>query len=135
MVIAFLVGLLFGAGLMISQMVDPAKVIGFLNVTGQWDPSLIFVLAGAVIVFGAGYSLIVLRMRKPLIASHFDLPTSKKIDLPLVLGAAVFGVGWGLVGICPGPALTNLASGAMPILLFVVAMLGGMFFANQLKNK
>ncbi|CAG9000833.1 MAG: hypothetical protein CENE_02840 [Candidatus Celerinatantimonas neptuna] len=135
MVIAWLAGLLFGAGLMISQMVNPALVLGFLNVTGHWDPTLIFVMIGAILVFGCGYWLLVRRMKRPLLARHFEIPTRRDIDWKLMIGAALFGIGWGLVGICPGPAITSIASGATPVLLFVVAMLGGMYLANQINKR
>lgn len=135
MVIAWLAGLLFGAGLIISQMVNPALVLGFLNVTGDWDPTLIFVMVGALLVFGCGYWLLVRRMKHPVLARHFDIPSRRDIDWRLILGAAVFGIGWGLVGICPGPAITSIASGSTPVLLFVIAMLGGMYLANQMNKR
>jgi uncharacterized membrane protein YedE/YeeE len=122
-------GVLFGAGLTLSQMVDPAKVLGFLDFAGiadgTWDPSLAFVMAGALAVSAVGYRL-VFRRAAPLMAAHFTLPTRKDIDARLVAGAAVFGVGWGLAGYCPGPAVAALAFGNAEVLAFVVAMLVGM---------
>ncbi|MFM2484258.1 DUF6691 family protein [Celerinatantimonas yamalensis] len=134
MVIAWLVGLLFGAGLVISQMVDPQRVIGFLHVTHDWDPTLLFVMGGALVVFSTGYWVLVRRMKKPLLALHFELPTRRDFDWQLIVGAALFGVGWGLVGICPGPAITSISSAATPLLLFVIAMLSGMWLANQVRR-
>ena len=118
-------GLLFGLGLIVSQMINPAKVIGFLDVSGDWDPSLAFVMAAAVPVAAVGYA-IAARRRSPLCAPHFLSPTQRRIDRPLVIGAILFGVGWGLVGYCPGPALTALTLGGGQTALFVATMLMGM---------
>lgn len=134
MVIAWVSGILFGLGLLISQMVDPARVLGFLTINSHWDPTLVFVMLGALIVFGLGYWIFIRRMKQPLLAKHFELPTAKSIDLRLLFGAALFGVGWGLVGICPGPAITSIASGAWPLLTFVLAMLAGMYLGNQIRR-
>ena len=126
---ALLSGLLFGAGLALSQMVDPNKVLGFLDVAGMpagaWDPSLAFVMIGALAVTAPGYWL-VLRRKAPFAAASFQLPTRKDIDAPLVGGAAVFGIGWGLAGYCPGPAIASLAFGRLESAVFVLAMLAGM---------
>jgi len=122
---ALAAGLLFGLGLSLSGMLDPARVRGFLDVAGAWDPSLVFVLGGAVSVSALGYALS-RRFRRPALAETFDLPTARRIDPPLVLGAALFGVGWGLSGFCPGPALAGLSTGAAPVLVFAAAMLTGM---------
>jgi len=119
-------GLLFGAGLTVSQMVDPGKVIGFLDVAGAWDPSLAFVLGGAVVVWGSVFAL-TRRMRAPLFAAAFAIPKRSDIDARLVGGAALFGIGWGLVGYCPGPAVSSLALGRWEPAVFVAAMLVGMF--------
>jgi uncharacterized protein len=118
-------GLLFGLGLSLSGMLDPARVRGFLDVAGAWDPSLVFVLGGAVSVSALGYALS-RRLPRPALAASFDLPTARRIDAPLVAGAALFGVGWGLAGFCPGPAVAALSTGAAPVLVFVAAMLAGM---------
>src|SRR5688572_5025139 len=127
--VPLIAGLLFGAGLTVSQMVDPAKVQGFLDFAGiadgTWDPSLALVMAGALAVTALGYRL-ALRRTAPLMAPRFALPTRKDIDVPLVAGAAIFGVGWGLAGYCPGPAVASLAFGNAEALAFVVAMLVGM---------
>lgn len=122
---AALAGLLFGVGLALSGMLDPARVRGFLDVTGAWDPTLAFVLAGAVMASGLGTAL-ARSLRRPLLAERFDWPTRTRIDGPLVLGAVLFGIGWGLSGFCPGPAVAALSGGARPVIVFVAAMLGGM---------
>ncbi len=122
---AFAAGALFALGLGISRMTQPAKVIGFLDVTGRWDPTLAFVMLGAVAVHFVLYRL-VRKLRAPLFAERFDVPTRRDITLRLVFGAALFGVGWDLSGQCPGPALTNLATGAPTALVFVGAMALGM---------
>lgn len=128
-VFSILAGMIFGAGLTISDMVNPARVLNFLDITGRWDPTLIFVMAGGLAVTALGYR-IVFRRRAPLLGDKFNLPTQKQIDLPLVGGAAIFGVGWGLAGICPGPALTDLFTLQPKIIMFVAAMLIGMIVAN-----
>jgi uncharacterized membrane protein YedE/YeeE len=126
---ALLSGLLFGAGLVVSQMVDPTKVQHFLDfagvVSGAWDPSLAFVMGGALAVTAPGYWF-VLRRKAPLAAPSFQVPTRTDIDPKLLAGAAVFGIGWGLAGYCPGPAIAALAFGRLEAAVFVVAMLGGM---------
>lgn len=123
-------GSLFGAGLAISGMIDPAKVIGFLDIAGVWDPSLAFVMLGGVAVTAIGYRL-VLRRDRPMFEPGFIHPTRRDIDPPLVLGAGLFGIGWGLAGYCPGPALAGLGFGRTETLGFVAAMLLGMFVARQ----
>ena len=132
--VALLAGLLFGAGLALSGMIDPRRVLGFLDVAGAWDPTLAFVLAGAVGVSALGYR-VARRMGHPLCAPRFDLPTRTGVDARLLVGAALFGVGWGLSGFCPGPALA-----ALPLLLpkgalFVAAMLAGMALHRALPAK
>ncbi|MGE0668037.1 MAG: DUF6691 family protein [Sphingomonadales bacterium] len=121
---ALLCGLLFGVGLAVSGMVNPAKVLGFLDITGRWDPSLIFVMAGGVVVFAIGFRLAT-RRAGPLFAAKFEIPTRRDIDSKLVAGAALFGIGWGLAGFCPGPALTGLAFGMTEVYVFVAAMVAG----------
>lgn len=123
----FLSGLLFGLGLTVSAMVNPAKVVGFLDLFGNWDPSLALVMAGGLAVTLPAFQLILKRDR-PLLESRFFLPTSKDIDRKLIGGAVLFGVGWGIAGLCPGPALTSLVTLNSSIGLFVVAMIGGMVF-------
>jgi uncharacterized membrane protein YedE/YeeE len=121
----FLVGLVFGFGLLLSGMTDPAKVIGFLNVTGVWDPSLAFVMGGAVLLSFFAFR-ISRNWSSSLLGRVIILSDSKYIDAKLVLGSALFGIGWGLSGFCPGPAITSLASGEIKSFIFVAAMMIGM---------
>ncbi|WP_037075650.1 YeeE/YedE family protein [Rhizobium sp. PDO1-076] len=123
-------GTLFGFGLSLSGMLDPSRVQGFLDVFGAWDPSLMFVLGGAVLVAMIGM-LLVKTMARPLLAGCFHMPGKTKIDLPLIIGSAIFGVGWGLGGLCPGPAIAALPMGYGAIVLFVVAMLAGMVIHDR----
>jgi len=125
MFVALFSGLLFGLGLVVSGMANPAKVIGFLDVAGDWDPTLAFVLGGALLVTIPAFRLILARTR-PVLAEEFDLPKKKSLDVRLLGGSALFGVGWGLGGFCPGPAVTALASGLAPVFVFVAAMVAGM---------
>lgn len=125
MVAALVAGTLFGLGLAVSEMVNPAKVIGFLDVAGDWDPTLAFVLGGALLVAFPAFRLI-LKQRRPVFAREFELPTKKHVDARLLGGAALFGTGWGLSGFCPGPAVTAMASGLSSVLVFVAAMVAGM---------
>ncbi len=125
MLTSFLIGLLFGLGLIVSQMINPAKVIGFLDVAGSWDPSLAFVMGGALVVTGVGYKLLN-RRKRPLLVIDFIIPDKTQLDARLIGGAAIFGVGWGLVGLCPGPALAALGTGATDAVIFCVAMIVGM---------
>ncbi|AYO83085.1 DUF6691 family protein [Methylobacterium brachiatum] len=122
---AFSVGLLFGLGLLVSGMADPAKVLAFLDVTGRWDPSLALVMAGAVAVSAAGYRLARWRGR-PVLAPKLDVPARRDLDGRLIAGAAFFGLGWGLAGLCPGPALTILTVAPAEAVTFVAAMVAGM---------
>jgi uncharacterized protein len=129
----FLIGLLFGIGLVLAGMSNPAKVLNFLDVTaisqGGWDGSLALVMAGGVGVAAIGYR-IVFKRREPVFSSDFHVPKSRTIDAPLVIGAVLFGLGWGLIGLCPGPAFTALASGKPGAFVFMAAMLAGMFVAR-----
>jgi len=122
----FLVGLVFGIGLILSGMTDPAKVIGFLDLTGLWDPSLALVMGGAIAVGFIAFSMAKKRTVN-FLGGMLYLPTSSSIDKPLVIGAILFGAGWGLAGFCPGPALVSLAAGQFKAAFFVVFMVGGMF--------
>ncbi len=122
---SFACGLVFGTGLLISGMTDTMKVLGFLDIFGAWDATLAFVMAGAVAITSIGYAL-ARRRGAPVFAAQNLWPTRKNIDTPLVIGATLFGIGWGLVGLCPGPALVNLASLSFPVIAFVVAMAAGM---------
>lgn len=124
-VIAALVGLVFGLGLILSGMADPAKVLGFLDLAGRWDPSLAFVMAGAIAVATPAFA-IARRRERSLTGAPMQLPTSQLIDRRLVLGSVAFGIGWGLAGFCPGPALVALGAGLGPAAVFVAAMLAGM---------
>ena len=126
-----LLGLLFGVGLVVSGMSDPAKVLNFLDFFGNWDPSLAFVMGGAVLVAAVGYRLVTQRQR-PVLAESFSLPTRKDIDSRLVVGAAIFGIGWGLGGFCPGPALTSLGLGSSGVLVFLPFMFAGLWLARLL---
>lgn len=122
--LTLLAGLLFGAGLALSGMTDPSRVIGFLDLTGEWDPTLAFVMGGALLVFSAGYFFF---RRKCQLPGNESDPVSKK----LILGAVLFGVGWGLGGFCPGPAIANLAALRTEALIFVPMMAVGMFLAQR----
>jgi uncharacterized protein len=127
-------GLLFGLGLIVSDMVDPAKVLGFLDVGGSWDPSLALVMVGAIAVGTIGFAL-AHRRRHSLLGAPMHLPAAREIDRPLVLGSALFGAGWGLVGLCPAPAVTAAAMGQPKALLFVLAMLAGMGIYEFLERR
>jgi uncharacterized protein len=122
---AFVAGALFAVGLAASGMTKPAKVIGFLDIFGQWDASLLFVMLGAIAVHFVAFRVI-MRRPVPLFDTKFHLPTRKDIDVRLVLGAAVFGIGWGLGGFCPGPGLVSLGGGSVSAIVFVVGMTIGM---------
>lgn len=132
--IALLSGLIFGVGLILSGMVNPAKVLAFLDVTKQWDPSLAFVMAGAI---GVGFFAFRLAKKRgqTLLASPLHLPTSNILDRRLILGSIAFGVGWGMAGICPGPGLVLAASGHSGAIIFVAAMLSGMVIFDQLEKR
>jgi hypothetical protein len=125
----YLTGLVFGIGISISGMANPAKVLNFFDVFGTWDPSLAFVMGGAVIVAFIGYKL-VLRRPAPSFDARFHLPTSRKIDARLIGGSAVFGIGWGISGFCPGGALPAVGTLNTDVLIFTGALLGGMWVAR-----
>lgn len=127
---ALAAGILFGLGLAVSQMADPAKVLGFLDIAGRWDPSLALVMASALAVTAAGYRL-VLRRPAPVFGKEFGLPAARAIDMRLIAGAAVFGIGWGLAGFCPGPAIAALAWLQPESLIFLAAMATGMWIARK----
>jgi uncharacterized membrane protein YedE/YeeE len=128
---SFVSGMMFALGLGISGMTRPAKVIGFLDFFGEWDASLAFVMLGAIAVYFLAYRWS-RKMSAPLFAPAFSLPKRGDLDAKLILGAALFGAGWGLGGFCPGPALTAIASGALPVYIFVVAMVIGMHLHARL---
>ena len=121
-----LIGLLFGAGLALSGMIDPQRVLGFLDIAGAWDSRLAFVLAASLVPSALAYAL-VRRMKRPIMAEEFCIPQQRKIDSRLLGGAALFGVGWGLVGLCPGPAIGGLVLGQWQSWVFVAAMVAGMW--------
>lgn len=133
-IIALLAGLLFGLGLAISQMTDPARVLGFLDVAGTWDPTLIFVLGGAVGITVLAFRFI-LRQEGPFFAPTFRLPTKTDIDRPLVYGSALFGIGWGIAGYCPGPGITALVLGSWNPILFVISLVAGSFLYSRFMNQ
>ena len=131
---SLLVGMVFGAGLAISQMMNPAKVLGFLDFAGNWDPTLGFVMAGALVAAIPGF-LLAKKGTASLLGGPFRLPTRRDIDSSLVAGAAIFGIGWGLAGFCPGPALAALGSGLWQVFAFVAAMVVGMLLFRFLPVK
>lgn len=133
-IVSAIAGLLFGLGLIVSGMSDPAKVQNFLDPFGAWDPSLAFVMLGAIAVTFAGYRL-AFRRGRPLLADTLSLPSKTDIDVRLLAGAGLFGIGWGLSGFCPGPAIVSLPLLATGTLVFVPAMLTGMLLARALQNR
>ena len=134
MVTAFIAGLLFGAGLIVSGMANPAKVLGFLDLFGRWDPSLAFVMGGAIVV-GTVAFFVARRRGRSLFGTWIQWPSATGITTRLVLGSAVFGIGWGLAGFCPGPALVALGAGVPKALGFVAAMLAGMVVFSWLERR
>ena len=134
LMMAFIVGLVFGIGLIVSGMTNPAKVQGFLDLAGNWDPSLAFVMGGAILVGAVGFRFARGRERA-LLGDAMLLPTASTIDRRLVLGGLTFGIGWGLAGFCPGPALASLASGRSEPLIFACAMVAGMALFDLLERK
>lgn len=131
LLVTYLTGLVFGLGISISGMANPAKVINFFDFAGTWDPSLMFVMGGALIVTFIGYRL-VFRRPAPIFGGAFNVPTSRTLDAKLLGGAAVFGVGWGIAGFCPGGALPVLSAGNTDVLTFFAALLAGIFTAKFL---
>ncbi|MFK5978374.1 MAG: YeeE/YedE family protein [Rhizobiaceae bacterium] len=129
--IAYAIGLLFGIGISISGMANPAKVLNFFDVTGIWDPSLAFVMGGALIVTFFGYRLVLPRPA-PILEKSYQVPTNRQLDVKLIGGSAVFGIGWGIAGFCPGGALPALGTGRTEVILFTVAMVAGVFVARGL---
>lgn len=122
---AFLIGLIFGIGILVSGMASPAKVLNFFDVAGSWDPSLMFVMGGAVIVTFIGYRL-VLQRRAPVLDTAFRLPAARHVDLRLVAGSAIFGLGWGIAGFCPGAALPALGTARPDVMIFVAGLVAGL---------
>ena len=132
-IISFSSGIIFGVGLSVSNMINPQKVLGFLDLFGQWDPSLIFVMVGAIVVSAPAF-FILRNKNKPLFVDNFIIPTRKSIDKNLIIGSGIFGIGWGMVGFCPGPAISSLALLNIYSVFFVLSMLGG-FLSVELVNK
>lgn len=130
LVIGFFAGLLFGLGLIVGGMTDPARVLGFLDLAGAWDATLIFVMLGAVVTTALGYRLVLARSH-PLFDPDFHLPTARRIDRRLLLGAALFGTGWGLAGYCPGPVIVSLVSAQSGVWVMFAAMLAGWWAADR----
>jgi uncharacterized membrane protein YedE/YeeE len=130
---AFIAGLLFSSGLILAGMTNPAKVLAFLDLAGRWDPSLAFVMAGAILVAAIAFRVGGARART-VFGGSIHLPGAKQVDARLVAGSITFGVGWGLVGYCPGPALASLGVGGWPALLFVAAMIAGMVLFESVER-
>jgi uncharacterized protein len=131
---AFICGVLFAVGLGVSGMTQPAKVTAFLDFFGAWDPSLAFVMVGAIAVYAIGYRLVI-KAPKPLLSDAFQIPTLRKVDVRLIAGAGIFGLGWGLAGFCPGPALTSLVSFQVEPVIFVASMILGMAIFEWTERK
>jgi uncharacterized membrane protein YedE/YeeE len=131
---SFVCGLIFGFGLLISGMTQPEKVLGFLDIFGRWDPTLVFVMAAALAIANVGFAL-ARKRQSPMLATQYQWPTRNDIDRPLVVGSVLFGIGWGLVGLCPGPALVNLATLMPPVIVFVLAMIAGMVIKDMCERR
>jgi len=129
----YLIGLIFGVGISISGMANPAKVLNFFDVAGTWDPSLIFVMGGALITTFIGYR-VVLGRKEPLFEGGFSLPTARSIDARLIGGSAVFGIGWGIAGFCPGGALPALGTGRWEVFAFAAALIAGILIAKFIQT-
>lgn len=131
LVLAAVSGTLFGVGLLVAGMTDPARVVGFLDIAGRWDPSLAFAMGGAVVVYALAFRWIQRRRNEPWFDVLFHVPRRADVDAGLIVGSALFGIGWGLGGFCPGPGLVAAASGSAAGLAFVVAMLAGMWIQRH----
>ena len=131
---ALLIGLLFGLGIAVSGMINPAKVLNFFDLAGTWDPSLAFVMAGALAVAIPGYRFVLARPA-PSFEPRFQLPDAKAIDRRLILGSLTFGIGWGIAGFCPGGALPAIGSGNPSVFLFLAALIGGLLIARVLQSR
>ena len=135
LVAALVAGLLFGAGIALSGMINPAKVLNFFDLAGTWDPSLAFVMGGGLAVAALGYSLLFGTREKPFFAERFQLPTRSDLDPQLVGGAAVFGIGWGIAGFCPGAAIPALGLGYADTIVFLASLIAGILIAKSLKRR
>jgi uncharacterized membrane protein YedE/YeeE len=133
-ILTFLIGILFGTGISMSGMANPAKVINFFDIAGTWDPSLGFVMGGAVVVAFIGYRL-VLRRPTPVFEPSFDIPQNRRLDARLLTGASIFGVGWGIAGFCPGGALPALGTLNADVVIFVAALIAGMLVTRALSDR
>jgi uncharacterized protein len=131
--VGLVTGILFGLGLAMSEMINPVVVIGFLDIFGDWNPALMFVMIGGLAITIPGTYLILKRCKQPVFGKDFDLPLSQVIDRKLIIGSGLFGIGWGLVGLCPGPALASLALGLKEPLIYVGAMYIGFLIADKIK--
>ena len=130
-IFSFISGLIFGIGLTVSGMVNPAKVIAFLNILGNWDPSLVFVMVGAIIL-STPFFYILKNKKKPLFNSSFQIPSRTNIDRNLIIGSSLFGVGWGMVGLCPGPAVSSIVFLQPLSILFVIALISGFYLCRYI---
>lgn len=130
LLVIYLIGLVFGVGISISGMANPAKVLNFFDVAGSWDPSLILVMGGALAVAAIGYQITFRTRSAPVFTRKFNVPSSRTIDARLVGGSAVFGIGWGIAGFCPGGALPALGTGDVNVFIFFAALVGGIFLAK-----
>ncbi len=131
---ALISGLIFGLGIAISGMANPAKVLNFFDIAGTWDPSLALVMGGALLTALIGYRIVFAKAAAPVFEQGYSLPTAKNIDLPLVGGSALFGIGWGIAGFCPGGAVPALGFGGTETLIFIAAMIGGLLIGRKLKQ-
>ena len=129
-IVSLFCGIIFGIGLVVSEMINPAKVLGFLNIFKEWDPSLAFVMIGALFVSTPMFHLFK-NKNKPVFASNFSIPTNKKLDNKLIIGSIFFGAGWGLIGLCPGPAITSIALLNMSSAIFVLSMFSGFYIGSK----
>lgn len=135
LVSSVIIGAIFGLGIAISGMANPAKVLNFFDVAGTWDPSLIFVMGGAVLTAGIGYLLLFRARQKPVIGHQFHVPTNKTIDKRLIGGSAIFGIGWGIAGFCPGGAIPALGLGYQETIIFVASLIVGVALAKTIINR
>lgn len=133
--IALLSGTLFGLGLMVSQMIDPAKVISFLDIFGNWDPGMAFVMIGALVIFGSGFWLLLKNKSHAYFGTAINICQSNELTPKLYIGSAIFGIGWGITGICPGPAIANTTGGDIKIYVFILVMVAGMKTSEWLKKR
>ena len=135
LIITLFIGMIFGLGIAISGMANPAKVLNFFDLAGTWDPSLIFVMGGALITTAIGYQIVFKTRTSPLMDIAYMLPSSKDIDTRLVVGSATFGVGWGIAGFCPGGAIPAIGLGYSETIMFMFALIAGIFIARLLNTK